>query len=232
MKQLAILALAALLTIGILACGTESAEPEATAAPASGGAQATEPPADPTNTPVPEPTAAPANTPVPADTPEPTATPVPEPTNTPVPEPTNTPVPEPEATEVPAATTPPEPAATAEPEATVAPDPTATPEPAPTETPALPIAADLASLGDNLLFVAYFDRVTQGWLVYDASGTFTPDQLPLPPDAGAPDPSDIGELTELIVGDIYYFVMTEGQRAVLNGRSVTFYQALNPLQWK
>ena len=224
MKQLAILALAALLTIGILACGTESAEPEATAAPASGGAQATEPPADPTNTPVPEPTAAPADTPVPADTPEPT--------DTPVPEPTNTPIPEPEATEAPPATTPPEPAATAEPEATVVPDPTATPEPAATETPALPIAADLASLGDNLLFVAYFDRATQGWSVYDASGTFTPDQLPLPPGATAPDPADIGTLTELVLEEIYSFVVKDQQSADLNGVSTILYRGTNLLQWK
>ncbi len=223
MKQLAILALIALLAISVLACGGESTEPADTSTPASGGSEATEPTAGPTNTPQPE------SSPVPTDTPGPAA---PQPTDTPVPQPTNTTVPEPTATQAPNPTLPPEPTITSQTEAT--PVPTFTPEPTPTPTPApaLPIAADLSPLGDNLLFVAYFDGATQGWSIYDASGTFSPDQLPLPPGGSAPDAADIGSITELVVGQIYNFVMREGQTAVLNERSITFYPKVNQLQWK
>ena len=234
MNRLATIAIIALVTIALFACGEATPEPTDIPAPSAGG-QATEAPPEPTNTPEPEPTAAPADTPVPADTPEPTATPEPEP----------------EATEAPAATTPPEPAATAEPYPTAVPDPTATlapaataepaqtavPDPtatlapAQTATPALPIAVDLAALGDNLLFVTYFDNRTQGWMVYDPSGTFTPDQLPIPPQASVPDESEIGALTELVSKTIYNIKVREDQTVPVNGNPFTFYAGTNPILW-
>ena len=222
MKQFAILALSLLLAIGLLACGADTSEPTDTATPAASSGQATAVPAEPTNTPPPEPTAVPANTPYPTPAPAPTSTPVLEPTATH--EPAAPPTPEPDPTTTPTQ------APTPDPEPTNA--PTTAPEPAATEAPALPIAADLAPLGDNLLFVAYFDGATQTWSVYDASGTFSPDQLPLPPGQTTPDAADIGEITELVLGEIYTFLMREGQTAVLNGTSMTFYPRVNQLLWK
>lgn len=233
MKQLALLVLIGLMIVGILACGGETAEPttapEPTVAP-------TQPAAAPTDAP------AQTNPPVPTDTPEPTDTPAPEPTATQEPTPPTTSAPEPTDTPEPTSTaTPaPEPAATQEPTATPAPDPTAapeptatpTPEPEPTAEPELPIAVDLAPLGDNLRFVVYLDRATQSLFVYDADGSFTIEDLPLPPGMDAPDPSGIGELTELMPSMVYTFVVKEKQTVELNGHTETFYAGGNFLQWK
>ena len=212
------LALIALLAVGILACGGAGAEPTDTAAPPSGSEQATEVPAAPTNTPAPEPTPVPTDTPVSA-APQPTATA--EPASAPIPEPAVT-LPSP-ATE--------EPTATLEPEPTPAPEPTATLDPAPTAAPLDPIAADLAPLGDNLLFVAYFDSATQRWSVFDPSGSFSPDQLSLPGEQKAPDASQIGQLTELTSKTIYDIRIRENQAVILKGSQIILYKGTNPIQW-
>ena len=140
------------------------------------------------------------------------ATPAPEPTATPQPEPTPTPEPEPTAT--------------------LEPEPTATPAPEPTAEPDLSIASDLAPLGDNLRFVAYLDRAIQKWFVYDATGDFKPEDLPLPPRAEAPDPSEIGALTELVTGQIYSFIVNEQQTAQFERFTEIFYAGRNDILWR
>lgn len=246
MKLFAILILSGLLAITIIACGGDTASPTATSAPAASSAQATQPPA-PTSTTAPEPTVAPTEAPEPTAMPEPTATeapeptampepttpPTPEPTATTAPTPTATPEPEPTATPQPEAAATPEPDPTATPEPTTTPTltPTPTPEPKPTPVPVLPIAEDLAPLGDNLLWVAYFDGATQTLSAYDPNGTFMPEDA-LPPGLSVPDPSEIGELTELVSLRIYNVKVSEGMEVELNGASVTLYAGLNSLFWR
>ena len=233
MKQLALLFFVGLTVIAVLACGGETAEP--TEAPAPTVAP-TRPPAVPTDQPAP--TDAPAPMPEPTNTPAPapTATPAPEPTATPEPEPTPAPTPEPDPTPAPepTATPEPEPTATPEPEPTATPQPTNTPAPTPEPTaePELSIALDLAPLGDNLRFVAYLDRATQKWFVYDAAGDFSPEDLPLPPMTKAPDPSEISSLTELVPGQIYSFVVYEQQTAEFDRLTEIFYVGRNDILWR
>ena len=121
----------------------------------------------------------------------------------------------------------PEPTATLEPTAT--PEPTPTVEP--TQKPELPIALTLASLGDNLLWVAFFDSRTQSLSAYDPSGTFSP-EMALPPGQDAPDPSEIGQLTELMPGKIYFFWIGENQTVEIDGNVVDFYQGGNQIFWR
>ena len=109
------------------------------------------------------------------------------------------------------------------------PEPTPTVEP--TQEPELPIATQLAQLGDNLLWVAYFDRRTQSLLAYDPSGTFSP-EMALPPGQEAPDPSEIASLTELISGQIYTIAVAENQTAEFSGQPVSFYKGTNPTLWR
>ena len=238
MKQLAILLFTGLMVAALFACGGETAEPTDAPVPT---AAPTQPAAQPTNTPAPTDTPAPTATTAPP--PAPTDTPVPAPTATSAPEPTATPEPEPTAIPEPTATPEPEPTATPEPEPTATPEaPTATPEPAPTATPApapeptaepeLPIAADLAPLGDNLRLIAYLDRATQSWKVYAPTGDFKPEDIPLPPGMAAPDASDIGALTELEPGEIYTIVLNENQAVELNGNSYNIYANSDFLVWK
>lgn len=94
------------------------------------------------------------------------------------------------------------------------------------------IASDLAPLGDNLRFVAYLDRATQKWFVYDAAGDFKPEDIPLLPGQEVPDESEIGDLTELVPRNIYNFVVRENQTVELNGNEFIFYVGNNPLPWK
>ena len=149
------------------------------------------------------PTAVPTPALVPTNTPQPS--PTPSPTDTPIPEPTDTP----------------EPTPTAEPTST--PEPTTEPEPA--------IATDIAPLGDNLLWVAHFDSRTQSLSVYDPSGTFSPEKA-LPPGQDVPDPSEIGQLTTLVPGQIYLFWVEQKQTVELNGQTETFWEGGNQILWK
>ena len=229
MKSLALLVLIGLITAGILACGGETSEPTSAPSPA---AAATQLPAEPTNTPAPEPTAVPTEPPAPTATPVPQATPQPEPTATSAPE--TTPEPSPTATSAPEPTPEPEPTATPIPEPTPEPEPTAVPDPTavPTAEPQLPIAADLAPLGDNLRFVVYLDSATQSFFVYDADGSFKPEDIPAPPGMEIPDASAIGVLTELVPDEIYIFVLNEKQTVELAGNSYTIYPNGDYVPWK
>lgn len=240
MKRLALLAFIGLTIVAILACGGETAEPTDATVPT---AAPTQPPAGPTDAPAPtgdpEPTAAPTDAPEPTTTPEPptaepesTAEPTaePEPTATPQPEPEPTPTSAPEPEPTPMPTT----APTATPEPTAAPTatPMPTPEPEPTAARELPIAADLAPLGNNLQFVAYLDSATQTWKIYDTTGDFKPEDIPLPPGTAVPPASDIGALTELQPGEVYTFVLNEDQTVELDGNSYTIRAGGVYVVWK
>ncbi len=220
MKQLPILVLIAVLTVSIFACDGDTAEAPTAPATAAKSSEATQSPVKPTNTPMseqrntlpPEPTSMPTATSAPTAALEPTATlpPTAEPKPTAEPSPTHM------------ATTAPAPTAAA----------TFTPEPEPTPASASPIAADLAALGDNLLWVAHFDRATQKWSVYDASGAFTPDSLPIPNKENIPDASEIAALIILVPEKIYSIAAREKQTVEFDGRSFTLYPGANPMQWK
>ena len=237
MRKLVVIFLIGLALAAIIACGGESAEPTSTTVPAA----ATEAPTPVPDTPAPAPTATPVPTQAPTEAPQPTR--APEPTSTPEPTATTVPTATPEPTEAPTAT--PEPTSAPEPTATTVPtatpepteEPTATPEPtaapatpAPTAAPANPVVGDLAPLGSNLLWVAHFSNETKEWSVYDPSGAFEPGQLPL---AGqeAPDASDIRELSALMPGQIYSFMMDEAQNAELGGVSRSLPAGLSWMLW-
>lgn len=119
-------------------------------------------------------------------------------------------------TEAPTATPALEPTATPEP--TAAPVPTATPAPEPPESPVL---AELAPLGDNLLWAAHYDNATGQWSVYDPSGTFSPEMLPLPPGQSAEGITSFLSINRLVPGQIYSLMVREDQTAVLGGVSRT-----------
>ena len=228
MKLLAAFLCLGLLALSVIACGSETAEPPNTPVPAT----PTQPAASPTVVPVVAPTATTAPTQAPTPEPLPTDTPVPEPEPTAAPEPTATQ----EPTETPEPTVTPEPTPTLAPAHTATPEPTAVPEPPatsePTPEPELPIATDLAPLGDNLLWVAYFDNRTKQWSVYDHSGTFSPDKLPLPPGENVPDASAVGSLTELLVKSIYWISLSESQTVQLGDQTQTFSAGENFIVWK
>ena len=200
LKQFATIGLIALLAAGIIACGGGDApEPAATvAAPA-------------TATPAPD-----TPTPRPADTIAPTATP--RPTNTP----------RPTATAAPTATATPRPAATATPQPTAMPDPTATPQPTPTPRPASePVADALAPLGDNLLWVAHYDNATRRISVYDPSGAFTVDALPVPTGLSLDDSDSLPEITHLIPRQIYFVNVSRPQQLVLGDQIINLVAGVN-----
>ncbi len=222
MRILATIVIISLIAVGIVACGDDSTEPATGAT--SPAVEATQVPTVVPDTPTPRPSATtpPANTPTPTSRPEPTSPPptavptvAPEPTATSTPEPTVAPTPEPAATATPM------PTAVASP--TSAPEPTSVPEEA-------PIVADLAPLGDSLLWVAHFDNATKLWSVYDPSGTFSPDMLPLV-GQDVPDASSIGELSALDTRQIYWLMVSEAQTAVLGGVSRTLVLGLNGVPW-
>ncbi len=230
MKQLAVLALLGLLVLSVVACGSETAEPTNTPAPAATAVPPTSPPPAPTSTPVPEPTTAPTEAPEPTPTtaPEPSPTPEPEPTAAPdptdTPTPTETPAPAPTETPAPQPTDTPEPAPTATPEPTATPPPTREPEP--TDPPIPPIAMDFAALGDNLLWVAYIDAATQRMSAYNPSGTFTPEQA-APPGAPVPDASEVAPLTQVQAGRVHVVAVAENQTVELRGRTMDLYAGIN-----
>ena len=227
MKRKSVWVLVGLVTAAILACGEAVPQSTNTKEPGSSGAEQTSPP-EPTYTTVPEPTSVPTDTPVPKLSTAPTETPVPDPAATP--KSASAPAVEPTVTLMPVATL--------APSSPPVPEPTGTPIPSPEPTaipemqPELPIAGTLAPLGDSLRFVAYLNRTTQKWAIYDADGNFTPEDLPLPPELEVPDASEIVSLTELVSGQIYNFVVNENQTAEFNGDSMTLYKGSNYLQWE
>ena len=165
---------------------------------------------DPTNTAAP-PTPAPASdtpTPMPTNTPMPTATP--RPTNTPAP---TTATPQPQPTARPTDTPPPA-------------------TPAPTPTAGLQSIADaLSPLGDNLLWVAHYDNPTGQISVYDPSGAFSPESLPLPPDLSLDDASSLPAITHLVSGKIYFVAVIEQQQVVLGNEIRNLTAGVNFLTW-
>ena len=237
MRQLKAIVLIGLISAVIVACGSETPAPTNTASPhgncpiAHGGAEHANPGTygDPPPTPTlaPEPTDAPAPTVVPTAAPDPTATPEP----TAIAEPTATP--EPTATRAysyarPTAT--PTVAPTAEPTAT--PEATEAPTVAPTPAPPIdPVAAELAPLGDNLLWVSHYDNATQRLSVYDPSGTFSPEFV-LPPGQEPPDASEIAALTNLTPGQIYFLSVEQEQTVDLRGNKVSLVKGVNFLLWR
>ena len=234
-SSLALTLTMALLAALIVSCGGGSAEPTSTSIPAS----PTEAPTSAPDTPTPAPTATAAPTQAPTMAPEPTNTP--EPTEAPQPTATSVPTATPEPTASPTATPVPTEAPTSTPEPTDAPEPTHTPEPtetpqptattAPTPEPAGDsIVSDLAPLGGNLQWVAHFSNSTKEWSVYDPSGTFSPEMLPL---AGqdVPDASEINSLTVLAPRQIYWLMLNEAQSAVLGGASRNLNANLNGVVW-
>ena len=234
MRKLIAIVLIGLISVAIAACGGDSVEPTNTAPPASATEAPTQAPDTPTPAPTATATAAPTNTPVPA--PRPTNTPVPtvasmstptSPPPTAAPEPTATPVPTPAPTATPVPVPTEAPTVEPTPEPTDTPEPTATPEPEPVENP---VAADLAPLGNNLLWVAHFDNATKEWSVYDPSGTFSPDLLPLV-GQDVPDASAIGELSALVPRQIYWLMVSDAQTAVLGGVSRNLVSGLNGVPW-
>ena len=201
-KKLAAIAIIGLLAAGIIACGgSDTPDPTNTAAPPT--------PAPASDTPTPQPT----NTPAPTDTPRATDTPAP----TATPRPTNTPTP------------------TATPQLQPTARPTNTPPPAtpaPTPTAGLqPVADALSPLGDNLLWVAHYDNPTGRISVYDPSGAFSPESLPLPPDLSLDDASSLPALTHLVSGKIYFVAVSEQQQVVLGNEIRNLTAGVNFLTW-
>lgn len=78
-------------------------------------------------------------------------------------------------------------------------------------------------MGDNLLWVAHFDNRTQSLSAYDPSGTFSP-EMALPPGTEVPDASEVGQLTELVSGRIYFFWVAQNQTADIDGYTREFYK--------
>ena len=74
-------------------------------------------------------------------------------------------------------------------------------------------------MGDNLLWVAHYDNASGQWSVYDPSGTFSLEMLPLPPGQSADDATPLSSITSLVSGQIYSLMVSEDQTAVLGGVS-------------
>ena len=201
--KLAAIAIIGLLAAGIIACGGSSDAPDPTNTAAPPTAALTP------DTPTPQPT----DTPAPTDTPRPTDTPAPPAT----PRPTN----------------PPAPTATPQPPPTARPTDTPPPAtPAPTPTAGLqPVADALSPLGDNLLWVAHYDNPTGRISVYDPSGAFSPEALPLPPDLSLDDASSLPALTHLVAGKIYFVAVSEQQQVVLGNEIRNLTAGVNFLTW-
>jgi hypothetical protein len=89
-------------------------------------------------------------------------------------------------------------------------------------------------LGDNLQWVAFFDNRTQGWSIYDPSGTFTIDALiPIsPPGLTIPEETtDLSALTELVPGSLYLVSVVEGQVHFLGGEIIHLLPGVNYVAW-
>ena len=201
--KLAAIAIIGLLAAGIIACGgsSDAPDPTNTAAPPTPAPASDTPTPQPTNTPAPTATPRPTNTPAPTATPRPTATPAP--TATPQPPPTARP------TDTP---------------------PPATPAPTPTAG-LQPVADALSPLGDNLLWIAHYDNPTGQISVYDPSGAFSPEALPLPPDLSLDDASSLPAITHLVSGKIYFVAVIEQQQVVLGNEIRNLTAGVNFLTW-
>ena len=158
-----------------------------------------------------------------------TATPAPD---TPTPRPASTiaptATPRPTATAAPTATATSRPAATATPIPTAMPEPTATPQPTATPRPTSePVADALAPLGDNLLWVAHYDNATRRISVYDPSGAFTVDALPVPTGLSLDDSDSLPVITHLIQDEIYFVNVSRAQQLVLGDQIINLVAGVN-----
>ena len=88
----------------------------------------------------------------------------------------------------------------------------------------VPVAAALAPLGDNLLWVAHHDNATGTWSLYDPSGTFSLSELP---PNGRSYSGPITDLTHLFHGAIYVIKVAEEQTVALGGVPYTLYAGVN-----
>ena len=92
-----------------------------------------------------------------------------------------------------------------------------------------PIIGTLTGLGDNLLWVAYFDNNTKGWSLYDPSRTFTVNQLP-----GLFGPSSIGDmkaLNNLVAGEPYQIRVKGDVTINLGGKERELTTGINTVVW-
>ena len=107
------------------------------------------------------------------------------------------------------------------------------PEPEPETRPVpagYPVAETLAPMEDSLLWTAHFDNESKEWSVYDPSGTFTPESLPTPPGVPAPNLTEIGSLTRLYPGKLYWFAVSEDLRFLWVGRSHALTSGVNLIE--
>ena len=92
----------------------------------------------------------------------------------------------------------------------------------------LPVSRAFAPLGGNLLWAAHFNNDTKEWSVYDPSGSFSPNQLPTPTGVT---PTSIGELTNVVPGEIYHVSVKEDQTVTLGRSSRSLTAGINPVVW-
>ena len=105
------------------------------------------------------------------------------------------------------------------------------PEPEPRPVPVgYPVAETLAPMEDSLLWTAHFDNESKEWSVYDPSGTFTPESLPTPPGVPVPNLTEIGSLTRLYPGKLYWFAVSEDLRFLWVGRSHALTSGVNLIE--
>ena len=88
----------------------------------------------------------------------------------------------------------------------------------------VPVAAALAPLGDNLLWVTHHDNATGTWSLYDPSGTFSLSELP---PNGRSYSGPITDLTHLFHGAIYVIKVAAEQTVALGGVPYTLYAGVN-----
>ena len=96
---------------------------------------------------------------------------------------------------------------------------------------ALPTEEALAPLGDTLQWVAQYDNITKRWVVFDPSGTFSVESLPLPASVPIPDWSTVGELTHLIPNLLYWVNVSQDKTVELRGVNRPLARGINPITW-
>ena len=96
---------------------------------------------------------------------------------------------------------------------------------------AVPAAEAFAPLGDTLQWAALYDNVTQRWVVFDPSGTFSVESLPLPAKVPIPDWSTVGEITHLIPNLLYWVNVNHDESVELGGVNRPLARGINPVIW-
>ena len=93
------------------------------------------------------------------------------------------------------------------------------------------IETDLAPLGDNLQWVAHFDNETKKWSVYDPSGAFTLEALAVPSFVVPSSAVEIGQLTDLVHGELYFLAVARDVTVQLGGSSRELTAGVNTVNW-